>query len=108
MTKTNSQSIKCPRCQTVSHNPNDAAYKYCGHCHLYHDAMPESIFTDEANKKLFKLRKNTNTDHIPQWGDHEIMRWPAPNNGAFIFHHQFYNVRIAECEQNGRGVLRFW
>jgi hypothetical protein len=29
--------IKCLRCGRTSHNPNDIAQKYCGHCHRFHD-----------------------------------------------------------------------
>ena len=29
-------SIRCLTCNRVSHNPNDVAHKYCGHCHQFH------------------------------------------------------------------------
>ena len=25
----------CPRCGAVSHDPNDAAHRYCGRCHAF-------------------------------------------------------------------------
>ena len=28
-------SFLCPRCGAVSHNPNDAAHRYCGRCHVF-------------------------------------------------------------------------
>ena len=30
----------CPRCGAVSHNPNDAAHRYCGRCHLFVEDAP--------------------------------------------------------------------
>jgi hypothetical protein len=27
----------CPRCGWTSHNPHDAAERYCGHCHVFVD-----------------------------------------------------------------------
>jgi len=27
----------CPRCGTISHNPNDLAQRYCAHCHVFVD-----------------------------------------------------------------------
>lgn len=32
-------AITCPRCGRTSHNPNDAAQRYCGWCHAFHDDM---------------------------------------------------------------------
>jgi hypothetical protein len=29
--------ILCLRCGWVSHNQNDVANKYCGHCHVFHE-----------------------------------------------------------------------
>ena len=29
--------IVCPKCGTVSHNPNDVRERYCGACHAFHD-----------------------------------------------------------------------
>jgi len=29
--------IMCLTCGRVSHNPNDVANKYCGHCHIFHE-----------------------------------------------------------------------
>lgn len=37
----------CPRCGAVSHNPHDAAERYCARCHVFVD--------DEA--ELERLRK---------------------------------------------------
>jgi hypothetical protein len=33
------KSITCKRCGRMSHNPNDVAYLYCGHCHVFHDDL---------------------------------------------------------------------
>lgn len=30
-------TFTCPRCEAVSHNPNDAANRYCGRCHVFVD-----------------------------------------------------------------------
>jgi ribosomal protein S27AE len=33
---------KCPRCGAISHNPNDAANRYCGRCHQFEgDPVPD-------------------------------------------------------------------
>jgi hypothetical protein len=32
-------AITCPRCGMTSYSPGDAAYRYCGNCHLFHDQM---------------------------------------------------------------------
>ena len=32
-------SITCPTCGAVSHNPNDIAQRYCGHCHQFHEFL---------------------------------------------------------------------
>lgn len=39
-------SFTCPRCGAVSYNPNDAANRYCGRCHVFvEDAMNEARIT---------------------------------------------------------------
>ena len=30
-------SYTCPNCHWTSHNPNDAHYRYCGHCHMFEE-----------------------------------------------------------------------
>lgn len=30
-------AILCRTCSRTSHNPNDVAQRYCGHCHVFHD-----------------------------------------------------------------------
>ncbi len=35
--KTGQEQIMCLNCGRVSHNPNDVANKYCGHCHIFHE-----------------------------------------------------------------------
>lgn len=35
----NRDTFICPKCNRVSHNPNDVAEKYCGACHLFVDEM---------------------------------------------------------------------
>lgn len=32
-----STAFQCPFCQTVSHNPNDARYRYCARCDIFVD-----------------------------------------------------------------------
>jgi hypothetical protein len=27
--------FSCPKCRRISHNPNDLANRYCGHCHEF-------------------------------------------------------------------------
>ncbi|MCG3177351.1 MAG: hypothetical protein MOGMAGMI_02325 [Candidatus Omnitrophica bacterium] len=31
--------IRCHRCGRASYNPNDVKFKYCGFCHVYHEAQ---------------------------------------------------------------------
>jgi ribosomal protein L37E len=31
------KTITCHRCGRTSHNPNDVAFHYCGHCNHWHD-----------------------------------------------------------------------
>jgi hypothetical protein len=33
-------AFTCPRCGSVSHNPNDERERYCGWCHLFVEKMP--------------------------------------------------------------------
>lgn len=35
------ESIACPTCGRVSHNPNDVLHQYCGFCHRFHSEMRE-------------------------------------------------------------------
>lgn len=30
--------IRCHRCQRISHHPQDITERYCGHCHVFHEA----------------------------------------------------------------------
>jgi hypothetical protein len=32
-------AIRCQLCGSVSYAPGDIAHRYCGHCHLFHDAV---------------------------------------------------------------------
>lgn len=50
--------IHCLECQTRSHNPNDILHRYCGYCHLFHDAvvtMPDKIIYDKDRRLPLKL-----------------------------------------------------
>jgi hypothetical protein len=38
-------SITCFICGLTSWNPNDVRYRYCGHCHRFHDD-PGAGFTE--------------------------------------------------------------
>lgn len=31
--------IECPVCHWRSHNPFDISFRYCGHCHQFHDDL---------------------------------------------------------------------
>ena len=43
----------CPRCGAVSHNPNDAANRYCGRCHMFvEDAMSHDTTRTKENACL--------------------------------------------------------
>lgn len=33
------KSIYCRICGAISHNPNDAAHRYCGWCHVHHEDL---------------------------------------------------------------------
>ncbi len=33
------KAILCFTCGHISHNPNDVAQKYCGHCHKFHEEV---------------------------------------------------------------------
>jgi len=37
--------IRCHRCQRVSYHPNDVTERYCGWCHVFHEA---SLLSHEA------------------------------------------------------------
>lgn len=41
-------AYQCPACGMVSHNPNDAANRYCGNCHRFEDD-PEGL-PDESGR----------------------------------------------------------
>ncbi len=34
--------IQCLICGKISYNKNDIEQRYCGHCHRFHDRIPES------------------------------------------------------------------
>jgi hypothetical protein len=38
------RAIRCRHCGLTSHNPTDVAERYCGHCHLFHDAPASMLF----------------------------------------------------------------
>lgn len=41
--------IVCPRCGWTSHNRNDVAQRYCGHCHVFHDDLRQpALFPGEC------------------------------------------------------------
>ena len=40
-------SITCPRCGMVSHNPSDIAQRYCGKCHAFHCDMVRIVSVSE-------------------------------------------------------------
>lgn len=33
------KTITCLKCKLTSHNQNDVANHYCGHCHVFHDDL---------------------------------------------------------------------
>lgn len=37
------QSITCGCCGLTSHHPQDVANLYCGHCHIFHDPLPQRL-----------------------------------------------------------------
>lgn len=59
-----SASIRCPKCQMVSHNPNDVREGYCGNCHafttggLYAGDSAEKIAADQARVDRFMAGGN--------------------------------------------------
>ncbi len=46
--------ITCPRCGLTSHNPNDVAQRYCGHCQLFHadEADAHALHVEAARRLL--------------------------------------------------------
>ena len=32
--------IQCQTCRRISFHPNDVRERYCGHCHVFHEANP--------------------------------------------------------------------
>lgn len=32
--------IRCHACRRVSFNPHDVRERFCGHCHVFHEAQP--------------------------------------------------------------------
>lgn len=34
------KSITCHRCGLTSHHPKDVEHRYCGRCHIFHEATP--------------------------------------------------------------------
>ena len=40
--------ILCLVCNWISHNPNDVAHRFCGHCDLFLDDLPEMIRGDNV------------------------------------------------------------
>lgn len=52
-------SFECPKCQSVSYNPNDIANWYCGRCHQFVDDMRnEQILDFQHITKLYLTRKD--------------------------------------------------
>ena len=35
--------LLCLVCNHISHNPNDIRFRYCGHCHLFLEELPEDF-----------------------------------------------------------------
>ena len=46
----------CPLCGAVSQNPNDAANRYCGRCHVFADDAAEADVLLDATAKKRGLR----------------------------------------------------
>jgi hypothetical protein len=55
-------SFTCPRCDAVSHNPNDARERYCGRCH---------VFVDDAEEReaLLCAVKGVRPEDLRTWPD---------------------------------------
>lgn len=51
--------FECPKCHTVSHNPNDAANMYCGRCHQFvEDMRNEEVSEFKHITSLYLTRKD--------------------------------------------------
>jgi hypothetical protein len=48
----------CPRCGAISHNPHDAAERYCGRCHVFVDDETSLNFLALALDALDACRKS--------------------------------------------------
>lgn len=48
------EAIRCLHCKMTSHHPKDVAYRYCGHCHVFHEDIPidlrESFITEPLSR----------------------------------------------------------
>lgn len=52
-------SYKCPKCHRESHNPNDVANSYCGHCHVFVEDLRNEQVKDFAHiTDLYLTRKD--------------------------------------------------
>lgn len=47
-TENNQPYIQCLQCGLKSFNQNDIKYRYCGHCHIFHEyPNKETLLTDQ-------------------------------------------------------------
>jgi len=55
-------AITCRRCGLVSYHPMDIATRYCGNCHVFHDALqsPDARSADALLNEVARLRKALN------------------------------------------------
>jgi predicted amidophosphoribosyltransferase len=51
-----SPSFTCPRCGSVSYNPNDIRERYCGRCHAFVDDPPAACAACGASQPFGRIR----------------------------------------------------
>lgn len=62
--------IMCLHCGRVSHNSNDVANKYCGHCHIFHEIPhpqphPQNKKSlSDVSERLFGGREGSRTPNL--------------------------------------------
>ena len=61
-------AFTCPHCGMTSHNPRDAAERYCGHCHRFLDdeAALQKLFADEVFRKADDMELTLRPETVTQ------------------------------------------
>ena len=49
--------IKCLGCGMISYNQSDIKNLYCGHCHIFHTDISNSVDTDSKNFSIDEVKR---------------------------------------------------